>query len=115
MAVPANLTTLIKRLEAATSRLEDLSAAAASQQLVANQNGAPGVAQGSNANAASAGSNANMATAGTAPDTSVPLATPDRPALSAFGALIDGPVQAYVEASQALGGIVANQVSLLEL
>lgn len=106
MAAPANLTTLIKRLEAATSRLEDLTTASAGQQVVQAQS------EQAAAVAAASGPTTGQPMTGTgssAPASAAPAA-PESPAFAAYEELRDGQVKSFVEAAEAVGGIVAKQV-----
>ncbi|KAI9777196.1 MAG: hypothetical protein M1839_009039 [Geoglossum umbratile] len=97
-----NFTTLIKRLEAATSRLEDMAHATVDPSAATNGSfaiAAPGAA---------------LAGTGTqaAPPPAVQTAPPPEPlpeAIGDFDGLISGVVQKYVSLSEGLGGLVAEQ------
>ncbi|EKD19647.1 uncharacterized protein L3040_002010 [Drepanopeziza brunnea f. sp. 'multigermtubi'] len=93
-----NLTTLIKRLEAATSRLEDMAASSIDLSAV---NGAP-----------------TPAPTGPLPVPPVAKAAEPKPVVEAlpesvedFDAFINGPVKAFVNLSDEIGGPVAEQAS----
>ncbi|KAM6515961.1 suppressor of rasval19, variant 2 [Fusarium falciforme] len=100
-----NLTTLIKRLEAATSRLEDI---AASTELP------PDAPATSSSNAAIAAPPAPAAPAApVAPPkpepVSKPAAEPLPESIEEFDAFLSSAVEKYVEQSQELGGVIAEQ------
>lgn len=88
-----SLSTLIKRLEAATSRLEDI----ALTQTPAPRAGA----------AVASSAPAPVAVAAPAPDVVVV-----RPSVGAFQDVIDGALANYLKLSEGLGGLVAEQVRL---
>jgi hypothetical protein len=96
-----SLTTLIKRLEAATSRLEDLASSSASSAAVSNNlsrnsvGGQPAAVSSQNNDAIVSGE--------------VP------PALAAYDELIEGPLKNFLELSKAVGGLVEDQVNFLLL
>ncbi|MCJ1291109.1 hypothetical protein MMC34_002652 [Xylographa carneopallida] len=95
-----NLTTLIKRLEAATSRLEDI--ASSSPDPTASTNGT------------SAASTAANTTGSLDPQTSSTptprqLPEPLLPSIEGFDALMNGEVEAFVSRSEGLGGLIAEQ------
>lgn len=103
------LTTLIRRLEAATSRLEDIASTSQSpdQQQVAGQNvdmGAASLAQGPQGGVSKGGT--REGSAATIVKESLP------PAIEEMDALIDGDVKAFVEASEGLDSLVEQQVGL---
>jgi adenylyl cyclase-associated protein len=101
MSEHQSLTTLIKRLEAATSRLEDLASSSASSAAVSNNlsrnsvGGQPTVVSSQNNDAIVGGE--------------VP------PALAAYDELIEGPLKNFLEISKAIGGLVEDQVKLCYL
>ncbi|MCJ1245785.1 hypothetical protein MMC30_002989 [Trapelia coarctata] len=95
-----NLTTLIKRLEAATSRLEDIASSAVGPN--ATTNGVPSVA----AVPTSSGTADPSASRAVTPK-QLPEALP--PAIEGFDALINGEVAAFVNMSEGLGGLIAEQ------
>ncbi len=105
--LPANmdqstLTRLVHRLEAATSRLEDMAQATIDPS--APTNGvmtAPGTAMAAVSGADQPGGSAN---APKQADEPLP------PALDDFDSLINGDVQTFVNMSEELGGLVAEQV-----
>ncbi|MCJ1431539.1 hypothetical protein MMC27_000892 [Xylographa pallens] len=95
-----NLTTLIKRLEAATSRLEDI--ASSTPDPAASTNGT------------STASTAAMTTGFSEPQaSSIPtpkqLPEPLPPAIEGFDALMNGEVEAFVGRSEGLRGLIAEQ------
>lgn len=101
MAVPGNLTTLIKRLEAATSRLEDLTTASMGQNVVqAGQQSSQGGSSGVNY------------TSSAPPGSGATVKASDAPSLSAFEDLVNGPLKGFVEGAQPIGGVVQQQVRL---
>ncbi|CAG8436795.1 22196_t:CDS:2 [Rhizophagus irregularis] len=95
-----SLTTLIKRLEAATSRLEDLASSSASSAAVSNNlsrnsvGGQPAAVSSQNNDAIVSGE--------------VP------PALAAYDELIEGPLKNFLELSKAVGGLVEDQSHVVE-
>ncbi|KAK3045441.1 hypothetical protein LTS18_013813, partial [Coniosporium uncinatum] len=107
-----NLTTLIKRLEAATSRLEDI---ASSAQTLGEQQGAAPQANGASTTDVASTTSAPAAAAVGAASTpkAVSSATPDEPELPQsivdFDALINGDLKQFTNLSEQIGGIVAEQ------
>ena len=101
-----NLQTLLKRLEAATSRLEDIAVATTPHAVL---DSAPV--------ASSAGAAANGGAKDSAPALTVssPAAAATSLTLSAYQGLIDGALAAYVTASEAIGDVVAQQVRVIWL
>ena len=101
------LTTLIRRLEAATSRLEDIASSSQSlEQQGAQQNVAAGVgsiSQSPQEAASKAGT--REGSTGTVVRESLP------PAIEDMDALINGDVKAFVESSKGLDSVVEEQVS----
>ncbi|KAJ5247495.1 hypothetical protein N7468_002478 [Penicillium chermesinum] len=92
-----NFTTLIKRLEAATSRLEDM-AMSLDDSNASNSAGTP------------AASPAVPETPKSAPPPPAsPAAAPTPPQIQDFDALIQGDVQNFVKLSEKIGGLVAEQ------
>jgi|SRR6266542_2619683 len=94
------LTTLIKRLEAATSRLEDLGASSSAannlgRNSVGGQPAAPSLVSSQSNDAVVGGE--------------VP------PALAAYDELIEGPLKTFLELSKVIGGLVEDQVNFLVL
>jgi adenylyl cyclase-associated protein len=85
-----SLATLIKRLEVATTRLEDLALSGTSASTIA-------------------ATNVPAASSATAPAPSEPAQVPR--AVEDFSNAVDPPVKKYAELSQQLGGPVAEQVS----
>ncbi|KAF7535876.1 hypothetical protein G7054_g5020 [Neopestalotiopsis clavispora] len=99
-----NLTTLIKRLEAATSRLEDI--ASSTTEL---PQGVPALQQGPT-------SPSTGVSPGTGPtETSTPTPAPPRESvpevIEDFDAFIESSVGKYVQASNKLGGLIAEQAA----
>ena len=90
-----SLSTLLKRLEAATARLEDIAIAQA-----------PGPHLPSGASALHGAALAS--TAGTAAS---PIEQHNFPAVLGFQELCDGPLALYLAASSEIGNLVAQQVS----
>ncbi|EZF31710.1 hypothetical protein H101_04687, partial [Trichophyton interdigitale H6] len=88
-----NLTTLIKRLEAATSRLEDMAASLDS----------PGPSPAAGASILS-----SNVSPGAAPP--LPAAEPLPKCIEAFDAIISNEVKAFLDISQQIGDLVAPQV-----
>ncbi|KAI9824406.1 MAG: hypothetical protein M1832_001941 [Thelocarpon impressellum] len=97
-----NLTTLIKRLEAATSRLEDMAQPTGDSNATSNEAGlapsADGAAMGATERAVAANS---------------PVAATEvlPPSIEGFDALINAEVTKFVNLSEELGGVVAEQSS----
>ncbi|RIA98696.1 adenylate cyclase associated N terminal-domain-containing protein [Glomus cerebriforme] len=88
-----SLTTLIKRLEAATSRLEDL-ASSGSPSSAVSVGGQP---------VAPSSQNNDVAVGGEIP-----------PALAAYDELIEGPLKHFLELSKVIGGLVEDQSHAVE-
>lgn len=86
-----SLATLIKRLEVATTRLEDLALSGMSASTIAATNAPP-------------------APSTTASAPSEPTQVPR--AVEEFSNAVDAPLKQYAELSQQLGGPVAEQVSI---
>ncbi|KAH8197120.1 hypothetical protein TruAng_008725 [Truncatella angustata] len=106
-----NLTTLIKRLEAATSRLEDI--ASSTNEL---PQGVPALQhQQSNAIPSGAVSPSSAPTISSAPaPPPAPKAAPQEPlpeVVEDFDAFINTSVNKYVQASNKLGGLIAEQAA----
>jgi adenylyl cyclase-associated protein len=89
--------THVNRLEAATSRLEDIAVAQQSQQLVANVAGP------------SAGPPSAVAAA-SAPTVASSAPSQDDARVQGFKELVDGPLKKYSDLSNEIGGLVAEQV-----
>lgn len=97
------------RLEAATSRLEDIALAQHSQGVATAQLPA-GIANGSSSSSsAPVAPNAPSPPKAPAAPTA-PAEAQDAPAVQAYRDLIDGPLGKYLTASQDLGDLVAQQV-----
>jgi adenylyl cyclase-associated protein len=109
-----SLTLLINRLEAATSRLEDIASSASSYDGDAATNGAPPAPATSAKGVPSAA--ASVAAAGASP-TPKPVAEKAAlpPMIEDLDTLMQGDLKAYEKLSNApaLGGLVGEQVSLL--
>lgn len=99
-----SLATLLKRLEAACSRLEDVALTSASGAPLSNASavGAAGIPPPA---AAPSSSSAPAAVAAPQPD-EVKLA----PCVEAFQELVDGPLTKYISLSKELGGLIEQQV-----
>ena len=103
----APLTRLVRRLEAATSRLEDIASSAQTfeQPSSAGHHGGP-----------SDGSSLAVPSPGQMPSASSPgapqsqLVEPPPQSVNDFDTLLRGDLQAYSDLSNALGGVVAEQV-----
>ncbi|KAG0248765.1 hypothetical protein BG011_009929 [Mortierella polycephala] len=99
-----SLSTLLKRLEAATTKLEDLAMAGASA---------------SNVSASLTGSSGAHAPQGQLSQLaeSVPAGQQEasHPHVEGFDELLDGPVKSYFELSKTIGDVVEEQASLLSL
>ncbi|KAL8724867.1 MAG: hypothetical protein Q9166_007696 [cf. Caloplaca sp. 2 TL-2023] len=96
-----NLTTLIKRLEAATSRLEDMVPQGITDQSAASN----GVASLPESGLTAPGADARGGAASSSSRTLAPLP----PAIDDFDALINGDVKTFVNMSEEIGGLVAEQ------
>ncbi|KAK3076133.1 hypothetical protein LTS18_013834, partial [Coniosporium uncinatum] len=111
-ASATSLTSLIHRLEAATSRLEDI---ASSAQVLGEQQGAAPQANGASTTAAASTTSAPAAAAVGAASTpkAASSAAPDEPELpqsiADFDALINGDLKQFTDLSEQIGGIVAEQ------
>lgn len=112
-ASPTLLTSLIHRLEAATSRLEDI---ASSAQTLGEEQGAAPQANGASTTAAST-TNAPPAAAVTGAAGTPKAASSAAPAepeipqsIQDFDALIKGELKQFTDLSEQIGGIVAEQV-----
>lgn len=100
-----NLTTLIKRLEAATSRLEDIASTSTSFESLDNGK----IAQ-ANAPRASAPNLPGTAVAGGSPAETQKTSAPELPpAIKEMDELIDGDVKKFVEASKGIDHLVEGQ------
>ncbi|ATY59965.1 adenylyl cyclase-associated protein [Cordyceps militaris CM01] len=100
-----NLTTLIKRLEAATSRLEDI---ATSTELPKDV-GALALPGGSSSAALTPDASSSAATPRSAPQPPVPEELPE--SIDDFDAFVDSAVADYVRRSNDIGGLVARQAA----
>ncbi|KAL9039763.1 MAG: hypothetical protein Q9180_002336 [Flavoplaca navasiana] len=100
MASMNNLTTLIKRLEAATSRLEDMVPTMNDPSATSN-----GIASLPESGLTAHGADAR----GGAASPSQQAAAPLPPAIDDFDALINGDVKTFVNMSEEIGGLVAEQ------
>jgi adenylyl cyclase-associated protein len=96
----SKLSFLIYRLEAATSRLEDMASSIPEQQPTVASNGVPSIAAAATPAPAS-NEQPGAPKQGTAPVLPAQIA--------AFDELVSGEVQAYVALSEKLGGLVAEQ------
>ncbi|KAJ5561602.1 hypothetical protein N7461_000363 [Penicillium sp. DV-2018c] len=93
-----NFTTLIKRLEAATSRLEDMA--------MSYEDPSASKSMGASPSSASATTEPAQATS---PPPAAPAAAPVPPQIQDFDALIKGDVQNFVNMGEKIGGLVAEQ------
>ncbi|KAF8457567.1 adenylate cyclase associated N terminal-domain-containing protein [Kalaharituber pfeilii] len=105
-----NLTTLIKRLEAATSRLEDLAAIPSGLSSTV----ATPIPNGSTTSVQASSSVVSPVAPTGAPAPPSVVAPPETASLQDFDALINTEVQKYVELSNDLGGLVAEQSKIVE-
>jgi adenylyl cyclase-associated protein len=113
-----NLGTLLKRLEAATSRLEDIATAQAItgthslSGASALHNETPRIGGNGEAGAAAAGVAGAAAIIGTAAAVEGSRASAEESSASVkgFDELVQGPLQTYLTLSQTHGGLVAQQV-----
>ncbi|KAK8172733.1 adenylate cyclase associated N terminal-domain-containing protein [Phyllosticta citrichinensis] len=96
-----NLTTLIKRLEAATSRLEDI--ASSTFEKTGAPNAAPIAATPAGAPPSAPG----------APTPAAPAKEQAPPMIEAFDALIDSDLKDFVDRSKQFGGTIAEQAQAL--
>jgi adenylyl cyclase-associated protein len=104
----APLTRFIRRLEAATSRLEDI---ASSAQTFEQPHGGP--SDGSSLTVPSPGQMGLQSPSIASPGVSQSqLAEPSPQSINDFDTLLRGDLQAYRDLSNALGGVVAEQVGL---
>ncbi|WPG97860.1 adenylate cyclase-associated protein [Acrodontium crateriforme] len=115
-----NLTTLIKRLEAATSRLEDIASSAASGDASATGSisgpagAAAATAAGGAAGAAGGAAIASGATKNGLPAApAAPAAAPIPPTVSAMDELLENEVETFVAASKGLDPLVEEQASIV--
>lgn len=93
----SSLSTLLKRLEAATTKLEDLAMAGASASSVSSSlTGSSG--------ALPQGQLSQI------PDASGAQGEVSHPNVEAYDELLDGPLKAYLELSKTIGGLVEEQV-----
>ncbi|MCJ1403769.1 hypothetical protein MMC11_006992 [Xylographa trunciseda] len=95
-----NLTTLIKRLEAATSRLEDIASSTPDPTAATNGTSAAGTAT------ITPGISEPQASSTPTPRQ---LPEPLPPAIEGFDALMNGEVGTFVNMSEGLGGLIAEQ------
>ncbi|KAF4996483.1 hypothetical protein FGRMN_4480, partial [Fusarium graminum] len=109
-----NLTTLIKRLEAATSRLEDIASSTAPPADAAVLNQA--IPSPPNPTLAAHTPPAASTSKGAAPTSTVPeAATESLPeSIEEFDAFLNTSVEKYVKLSHQLGGLVAQQAALVK-
>ncbi len=106
--VPDNLLTkLVHRLEAATSRLEDIASSTPNGQ----PNGAGLGISSTGASGAVTPSQSQLPGAATAPTALIKSPAASTPSISAFDDLIDGELGQWLEISKQLGGVVAEQAS----
>ncbi|KAK4053029.1 suppressor of rasval19 [Microbotryomycetes sp. JL201] len=103
-----SLSTLLRRLEAATARLEDIAMTHSTTGGPHFISGASAVQPGSAAASATAGAAAGGTATGTGTGDSA-AQTPATPAVRDYDELLDGPVAKYAALSQELGGLIAEQ------
>lgn len=113
------LTAVIRRLEAATSRLEDIATSAANHgESGSASGGQQQPSQQRDVSAASApppsGNAVSAVSAGGGAAPEKPAAAPVAPAIMEMDQLIDGEVKNFVEASKGLDPLVESQVSILK-
>lgn len=105
---------MLRRLEAATSRLEDIASSATGADVSSTAEDAIGQstskAVGGGTTAGSRGAAISNAVNGLASKSAVNEGLPE--AINAFGSLIQGEVKAFKELSEQLGGAIAEQVSI---
>jgi len=109
------LTSVIRRLEAATSRLEDIATSAANYGENGGSSGGQQQTQSRDVSAASAPPPSGNPVSAVSPRGSVPetpAIPPVSPAIMEMDQLIDGEVQNFVEASKGLDPLVESQVSM---
>ena len=104
---PAGLTQLVRRLEAATSRLEDMATSLDPSNPITPQAASP-------APAAPSVPGAEQSKA-TPPPPPPPAAEPLPASIEDFDSLIKSDVQSFVDLSEKIGGPVAEQVWLFRL
>ena len=104
------LTTLIRRLEAATSRLEDIASVSSSPDQQGDQQNvaAAGASSSHSPQEATSKAGTREGSTGTVVRESLP------PAIEEMDALINGDVKGFVDASKGLDEVVEEQVSLSE-
>jgi len=101
-----SLQSLLRRLEAATSRLEDIAMTQATAGGMHQLSGASAVGA-SSAPSAVASSTSNPA----APPVHPKEVAKSAPQVEAYEQLIQGPLTNYINLSKELGGLIAEQVS----
>ncbi|KAM0753887.1 hypothetical protein T439DRAFT_166355 [Meredithblackwellia eburnea MCA 4105] len=104
-----NLSTLLKRLEAATSRLEDIAMA----QAVAPPNAVSGASALVPSGSASTSPVVGGAAVGAAAGIAAATAVEDAPAVQGYDTLINGPLATYLALSNELGGLTAQQATFV--
>jgi len=105
------LTQLVNRLEAATSRLEDIASSTAGFE-VAQARQSDGATQSGAAAASTPSDPAATPNAGATPSQPKPAST-NPPAIESFDALIRDDLTIWFDLSNQLGGVIAEQVSSL--
>jgi len=109
----APLTKLIRRLEAATSRLEDIASSAQTFEQPSSAGHHGGPSDGSSLAVPSPGQMGLQTTSASSPGASQgQLAEPSPQSINDFNTLLRGDLRAYSDLSNALGGVVAEQVGL---
>ena len=112
----APLTRLIRRLEAATSRLEDIASSAQTFEQPSSAGHHGGPSDGSSLTVPSPGQMGLQTPTASSPGVSQgQLAEPSPQSINDFNTLLRGDLQAYRDLSNAIGGVVAEQVGLFTL
>ncbi|KXT18016.1 hypothetical protein AC579_9600 [Pseudocercospora musae] len=106
-----NLTTLIKRLEAATSRLEDIASSAQSFESQSQTNGVASGATAAGTNPSASASELPVVTPSTSQQTVKAAFNPLPPALGDMDHLIDNEVKAFIDSSKGLDPLVEEQAA----
>ena len=107
------LTRLVRRLEAATSRLEDIASSAQTFEQPSSAGHHGGPSDGSSLAVPSAGQMGLQTPSASSPGApQSQLVEPLPQSVTDFDTLLRGDLQAYNDLSNALGGVVAEQVGL---
>ncbi|KAF7190097.1 Adenylyl cyclase-associated protein [Pseudocercospora fuligena] len=116
MAAPStqgmnNLTTLIKRLEAATSRLEDIASSAQSFESQSQSNGVASGATAAGTKPSASAPELPVVTPSTSQQTVKAASEPLPPAISDMDQLIDNEVKTFIDSSKGLDPLVEEQAA----